>query len=307
MSTLVAVTGGAGRLGRSVVRVLADAGREVVSVDLPGTGAPDGASASMPADLTDAEQTHRVLADIGPSAVVHLAAIAVPFSRPETELLPTNVALSHNVCDAALRIGCRSVVVASSPTVLGYGSPAGWAPEYLPLDEAHPARPWHAYALSKLATELMVRMYADRGETTHVSVVRPGYVIAPEEWHGAPTQDGHTVTERLDDPALGAKSLFNYVDARDAAELIDTLLDAAGTVPSGEVFFGCAADPLAREPLAELLPRFHPGTAAHAAALGDGAPAFAVGKAERLLGWRPRRDWRTELSAVDMTTRQGAT
>ncbi|MPZ00859.1 MAG: NAD-dependent epimerase/dehydratase family protein [Actinophytocola sp.] len=295
---MVAVTGGAGRLGRSVVRVLADAGREVVSIDLPGTAAPDGARASVPADLTDAEQTHRVLADIGPSAVVHLAAIAVPFSRPETELLPTNVALAHNVCDAAVRIGCRSVVVASSPTVLGYGNPAGWRPDYLPLDENHPARPWHAYALSKLATELMVRMYADRNEATHFSVVRPGYVIAPEEWRGSPTQGGHTVADRLAGPALGAKSLFNYVDARDAGELVGMLLDAQGAVPSGEVFFACAADPLAAEPLAELLPEFHPGIAAHASGLGHGEPAFSIGKAERLLGWRPLRDWRTELSAV---------
>ena len=43
--------------------------------------------------------------------------------------------------------------------------------------------------------------------------------------------------ERLDDPALSAPALFNYVDARDVATFIDVLLDALPTIPNAEVFF----------------------------------------------------------------------
>jgi UDP-glucose 4-epimerase len=294
----VVVTGGAGRLGRSVVEVLHSAGLDVVSVDVaapPGEPAASGVT-HVEADLRDADATAALLADLAPRAVVHLAAIAVPFSRPEQEILTTNVALAHAVCHGALRAAVPQVVVASSPTVIGYGAPTGWTPSYLPLDEDHRTEPWNAYAMSKLAAELVMRGTARRaGERLHLSAVRPCFVIAPEEWAGASTQAGHSVAERLDRPELSAPALFNYVDARDAAELFLAVLRQPQAVPSGDVLFAGADDALAREPLAALLPRFHPGTAATAAVLAGTAPAFSSAKAKRLLGWTPRRSWRTEL------------
>ena len=62
---------------------------------------------------------------------------------------------------------------------------------------------------------------------------------------------------------------------------------ALADIPNGEVFFVGADDALAREPLADLLPRFHPGTASSPPALTGTSPAFSNAKARRLLGWRP--------------------
>ena len=122
-------------------------------------------------------------------------------------------------------------------------------------------------------------------------------MLSPEEWAGAPTQQGHTVAERLADPALAAVSLFNYIDARDAADFVDTWLAGAPELENG-------ADVLRRrrrrpgpKPLAELIPQFFPGTAELAAGLTGDAPAFSIAKAASLLGWRPSRSWRTELGA----------
>lgn len=291
----VLVTGGSGRLGVAVVEGLLGLGHEVVSVDRCAPGRRHGGG-WFAADLAVAEEARWAVGRVGPDAVVHLAAVAVPFSRPEGEILRVNTALAHHVCAAALDAGVGSVVVASSPTVVGYGAPGGWVPSYLPVDEAHPVAPWHAYGLSKLVAEQVVRMFAARvGERMRVSVVRPCYVIGEEEWAGGPTQLGHTVRERLDDPSLAAGSLFNYVDARDAADLIGLILSRGDEVPNGETFFAGAADALARAPLAELLPRFHPGTAGLASALVGDAAAFSTARAERLLGWKPARSWRTEL------------
>ncbi len=64
---------------------------------------------------------------------------------------------------------------------------------------------------------------------------------------------------------------------------------------NGEVF-ASAGDALAREPLAELLPRFFPATEEAAYALTGASPAFSAAKAERLLGWTAKRSWRTELA-----------
>lgn len=289
----VLVTGSAGRLGRSVVTTLAAAGHEVIGVDsAPGT--PPEAAATLPADLTDTGEAFEVIARFRPESVIHLAAIATPFSRPESVIYKVNTQLAFNVCEASVALGVGSVVVASSPTVMGYGAPGGWAPKYLPIDEDHPVRPWNAYNLSKVAAEQTMKAFAEAG-TTKLAAIRPCFVIPPEEWAGAPTQSGHTVTERLDRPELGGVSLFNYVDSRDASDLVAVLIEALPELPNGEVFFVGATDALARKPLAELLPQVVPGTEPFAAALTGTAPAFSTIKAERLLGWQAKRSWRTEL------------
>lgn len=299
----IVVTGGSGRLGRTLVTGLAAAGHELISVDRGPTPHLDRAGITQfSLDLTDADATASALAGTGADALIHLAAIAVPFSAPEDVILRTNAALAQSVLGGAVRAGIHRVVAASSPTVIGYGAPRGWTPERLPLDETSPAEPWNAYALSKLLIEQTVDMLRRQtGDAVRFASFRPCYVIAPEEWAGALTQQGHTVLERLDDPALSAPALFNYVDARDVASFADTLLAALDDIPNGERFFVGAEDALARRPLSELLPQFHPGTAQAATELTATAPAFSSAKAARLLGWRPTRTWRTELTATSVS------
>lgn len=294
------VTGGSGRLGRSVVDALAAAGHDVVSVDIePVDGLPARQSLL---DLRDATATLALFDEAGPDTVVHLAGIAVPFSLPDAEIYATNTAIMRHVLDATERCGATSLLVASSPTVIGYGNPGGWTPSYLPIDERHPLAPWHGYAASKQAMEhLVAAAVRRRGASTRFGIFRPCFVIAPEEWLGAPTQQGHTVRERLDDPSLGAAALFNYVDARDAGAFVTTWLAAGGDVPNGACFFVGAADSLAVEPIAELLPRHLDGVAEQAATLTGRQAVFDCGLARRLLGWTPTRSWTTELADVDTT------
>jgi len=306
----IIVTGGAGRLGRSLVAELAAVGHEVVSLDRAVSEAPEPAGvAQVAVDLTDADAAPRAVAEARADALVHLAAIAVPFSAPEDVILRTNAALALNTVGAGVAAGIPKIVTASSPTVLGYGAPTGWLPDRFPLDEDTPAKPWNAYALSKHLAEQTIAMFARQtGDATRFAAFRPCYVIAPEEWAGAPTQQGHTVRERLADPALSAPALFNYVDARDVASFIDTLLGTLGDIPNAETFFVGADDALAREPLADLLPRFVPGSDELASVLTGTAPAFSNAKARRMLGWRPTRTWRGELGETDadalLTTRK---
>lgn len=297
-SLRVLVTGGTGRLGRSVVEGLAAQGHEPVAVDLvPGrSGGPGAAGEVFPADLTLPGEAYAAIARYRPDAVVHLAAIAVPFSRTEHTIYATNTALAFNVMQAAVDLGVERVIVASSPTVIGYGNPAGWAPRYLPLDEDHPVAPWNAYALSKLAAETTMRMFAARhGADIGFAAFRPCFVIAPEDWSGSATQDGRTITERLDTPALAAVSLFNYLDARDGAGFVTRLVERCGEIPNGEVFFVGADDALVRGSLPDTLGEHVPATRPRLAALAPDGSVFSNAKAKRLLGWSPERSWRTEL------------
>ena len=296
----VLVTGGAGRLGRSVVSVLHDAGYHVVSVDR--VDHPDPAVEDLRLDLLDEAAVGPAFAEQGPDAVVHLAAIAVPFSAPELEILTTNTRLAQIVVGASIAAGARKVLAAGSPTVLGYGAPGGWAPRYLPVDEEHPTAPWNAYALSKSVVEEVVAMHARGSSGTVLGSFRPCFVIAPEEWAGAATQQGHTVAERLRDPGLAAGSMFNYVDARDAGEFVLRWLEVADAAVSGECFFVGAADALVVGSTAAAITEALPAATAAAEGLRGHQAAFSCAKAQRLLGWRPRRGWRTELLAAEDLT-----
>ncbi|MEV1132247.1 NAD(P)-dependent oxidoreductase [Agromyces sp. NPDC049794] len=291
----VVVTGSSGRLGRTLSTGLAASGHSVVGADRTPMGLPGIEEREI--DLLDEHAAEALVDDVRPDALVHLAGIAVPFSAPESQILLTNAALAHSVLAAAARAEVARVLVASSPTVIGYGSPE-WRASAVPIDETHPREPSNAYGLSKLLIEETVRMFS-RTAAGAYGFFRPCYVVSPEEWAGAPTQQGHTMRERLDDPALAAVSLFNYLDARDASAFADAWLAAPPEVVDGEGFFVGAADALARRPVAELWRELVPGLGPGADRLTGTRPVFSIEKAAERLGWRPERSWRTELVAAD--------
>jgi nucleoside-diphosphate-sugar epimerase len=288
----VLVTGSAGRLGRSTALGLVAAGHDVIGADRATAGL--AGVEERVADLADEAAVAALLDALRPDAIVHLAAIAVPFSAPEREILVTNTTIAQTVLAAAAAAGVGRVLAASSPTVLGYGISA-WRPSFLPLDERHPVAPTNAYAVSKVVIEELVREFA-RTSPGAFGFFRPCYVISPEEWAGAPTQQGHTIAERLADPALAAVSLFNYLDARDAAEFVSAWLAAPADAVDGEGFFVGATDAMAVRPVAELWRTYAPALGAAADQLTGTSPVFTSAKAERLLGWQARRTWRDELA-----------
>jgi nucleoside-diphosphate-sugar epimerase len=87
----VLVTGGFGLVGSQTVRRLVADGHDVVATDL-GTSAQHQAAASLPAgaearwaDLTDQQEVDRLVAEVAPSVIVHLAAVIPPaiYRHPE--------------------------------------------------------------------------------------------------------------------------------------------------------------------------------------------------------------------------------
>src|SRR5690242_1965959 len=155
MST-VAVTGSSGKLGRHVVRDLTDHGHHVIAVDrVPDPGS--AAAAAVRVDLTDTGQVLEALGRIddvhdGVDAVVHLGAIPAPGLTTNGATFANNIAATHNVFAAARAWAIRSVVWASSETVLGlpFGDRPGQdPPPYLPVDEAYAPRPNSTYSLVK--------------------------------------------------------------------------------------------------------------------------------------------------------------
>ncbi|MFI7588196.1 NAD-dependent epimerase/dehydratase family protein [Spongisporangium articulatum] len=146
----VLITGAAGRIGRMIRPLLADAGWDVTCVDV----APGGDAAVQELDVLDGEGLDA--ATVGCGAVVHLAGIAR--EAPLPDILRANVEGTQAVLDAALRRGIRRVVLASSNHAVGFCA----RPESGSLPVDVPVRPDTFYGMSKVAVEALGQLYSDR-------------------------------------------------------------------------------------------------------------------------------------------------
>jgi nucleoside-diphosphate-sugar epimerase len=277
----IALTGSSGKLGTVVLRELRSAGHEVVGIDLVGARGPG----FVQVDLTDYGQVIDALGGVDRSepfeAVVHLGAIPAPGIRTDVATFSNNMTSTFNVFWAAVRLGIRRIVYASSETVLGL--PFDSPPPYIPVDEEYAARPESVYSIVKvleeqLATEL-VRWYADLS----ITALRFSNVMVPEDYAGFPSFDA--------DPRLRKWNLWSYIDARDGAHAIDRALAAA---PSGfDRFIIAAADTVMSRPNAELVAEVFPGVPL-TAEFGEHDTLLSIDKARRLLGYAPRHSWRDQ-------------
>ncbi|MGH7415157.1 MAG: NAD-dependent epimerase/dehydratase family protein [Candidatus Rokuibacteriota bacterium] len=275
----IVVTGGAGRLGRAVAGELRDDHDVVVF---------DQARAADARGVTLRLGDHRDLGQVagavkGADVVVHLSAITYPGLYGEEVQFASNVLGAFHVAEAAALLGVPKLVFASSPAPLGFMAPRDtFRLVSLPVDEDHPLAPHNAYGLSKLLTEEILQAWHRRTGGQAI-VIRPCYLVASEE------RDSR-VRPRLDRPELSAGNLFSYVDVRDAGHAFRLAVER--DLPGYHVFFAGAADALAREPLADLLPRYYAGAEPLAAALTGTTPAISSARAARALGYQPRHSWR---------------
>ncbi|WP_260613586.1 NAD(P)-dependent oxidoreductase [Streptomyces sp. WAC07061] len=149
----VAVTGGAGFVGRHLVTALSRLSRKVTVVDhapLPAGLAQLPGVRHVRADLRDYGET--LLALRGADAVFHLAGNAsgtesVADPRRDFHL---NALATCNVGNACLELGARRLVYLSSAIVYG-------TPRRSPIHEDHPTLPFLPYGASKLSGELTLR------------------------------------------------------------------------------------------------------------------------------------------------------
>ena len=206
----VAVTGGAGRLGRAVVRDLVEHQWDVVVFDrirpdrLPaGVGA---AVTFVPMDLTDYGRVlDAMLGYDRVEAVVHLAAIPAPSLVGDQQTFANNMTVSHNVITAARRAGVKNIVWASSETVLGL--PFDTPPPYLPVDENYPPRPESTYSLVKTLEEAMAAQLCRWDPELKMVGLRFSNVMEPGDYARFPSFDA--------DARLRKWNLWAYIDARD--------------------------------------------------------------------------------------------
>jgi nucleoside-diphosphate-sugar epimerase len=162
MGDTVLVTGGFGLVGSATVRQLAADGRRVVATDLDTpanrnalTKLPSGVEARW-ADLTDPDQVQRLISDVAPAAIIHLAAIIPPLIYRSPKLARrVNVDATATVVRVAeAQPTPPRFVQASSNAVFGARNPHRNT-EILRADD--PMRPCDLYSATKAEAEEIVR------------------------------------------------------------------------------------------------------------------------------------------------------
>ena len=276
---MIVVTGAAGRLGRRVVQLLVDQGKEVLASDrLPADDLP---TEFIRCELSDASAVTDLLR--GADAVVHMGAIPGPQRAEPRVIFENNVAGDFNVMMSAAELGLRRVVFSSSAFGMGWAHDGNaFVPLYLPLDENHPMMPFEPYGLTKQVGEDIGRMIARNSDTTVVSL-RFTNVALPEvqaefPWPAPTPEDPLTLV------------MWAYADARDVAQAHVLAVDAE--IDEYEAFM--LAQPSSRfaEPTIDIIKRNFGDRVEIRNGLEGVASVISTAKAQRLLGWRPRHDWR---------------
>jgi nucleoside-diphosphate-sugar epimerase len=108
-------------------------------------------------DLCNREELRRVVAEVRPDVVAHLAAISFVAHGDVEAIYRTNVVGTRNLLEALAGLEKRpsAVLLASSANI--YGNAAVEI-----IDELVPPSPSNDYAVSKLAMEFLARLYFDR-------------------------------------------------------------------------------------------------------------------------------------------------
>ena len=193
MGKRIVFTGGSGKVGRYVVPYLMERGHKVLNLDLKPLDAP-GVN-TVVVDLADSGETFNALSmhfgfdDLrkggGPApqdAVVHFAAIPRILMRPDNAMFATNVLSTYNVIEAAIKLGIRKVVIASSEMAYGVCFAEGDRDfTRFPVDEDYDVDPTDSYGLSKVVGEKIGRSFASR-TGADIYALRIGVVIEPQDY-----------------------------------------------------------------------------------------------------------------------------
>ncbi|KQZ63117.1 dehydratase [Rhizobium sp. Root149] len=292
MGKRIIFTGGSGKAGRHAIPYLLEQGHTVLNLDLKPF--PDGSVPTLITDLTNSGEVFNALSqhfgfeglETGEGvpkvdAVVHFAAVPRILIQPDNTTFSANAVSTYNIIEAAMKLGIRKVVVASSETTYGVCFAEGDKDYHeFPLTEDYDVDPMDSYGLSKVVNEKTARAFAMRFKAD-VYALRIGNVVSPEDYARFP--------EYLANPPMRKRNAWSYIDARDLGQIVHLCIEKDGL---GFQVFNAVNDTItANEPTREFLRKYAPGTSITGELEEFGAP-ISNKKIRDLLGFKEQHDWR---------------
>lgn len=290
-------TGGSGKAGKYVVSYLLDQGYRVLNVDqvplnLAGVD-------NLIADITDSGQMFNAMTSYAGldeldleggalpfEAVVHFAAIPRILIKPDNETFRVNTLGTYNVIEAAVKLGIKKIIVASSETTYGICFADGTAdPKVLPLEEDYEVVPMDSYGLSKVLNEKTAQSFQLRSGCD-IYALRIGNVIEPHEYESL-------FPGYFRNPEVRRRNAFCYIDARDLGQIVDLCIKKDGL---GFQIFNAGNDEngavLSNK---ELMERFFPQVPV-SRELSENEALFSNKKIREVLGFREQHSWRNYVN-----------
>ncbi len=292
MTKRIVFTGGTGKAGRHSVPHLLSKGYSILNVDLKPLNL-SGVNTII-ADLTDSGQAFNALtshfgfegydqgkAPSAPDAVVHFAAIPRVLIEPDNVTFTANVVSTYNVIEAAMKLGVRKVIIASSETTYGVCFAEGDKDYHsFPLEEDYDSDPMDSYGLSKVVNEKTARAFAMRYRAD-IYALRIGNVIEPNEYAMFPGF--------IAKPMSRKRNAWSYIDARDLGEIVHLCLQKDGL---GYQVFNAVNDTVTlNEPTAPFLAKACPNTRI-TRKMGEFEAPLSNRKAREVLGFKEAHNWR---------------
>ena len=285
-------TGGSGKAGKHSINYLLEHGHSLLNLDKVNLENPK--VLTRLADIVDAGQVFDVMGSYANyneldeaigipkfDAVVHFAAIPKLLMTSDNECYRVNTVGTYNVIDAAIKMGVKKVIFASSETTYGICFAEGeLKPNYLPIDEEHPTIPEDSYAMSKVVNEATAKSF-QRRSGIDIYGLRINNVIEPHEY-------AEIFPKFLKNPDLRRRNIFSYIDARDLGQMVQKCLNTDGL---GFQIFNVSNDNhsvgLSSK---ELIDRYYKTVPIKS----DEIPQsfYSNEKAKRLLGFKPKHNWR---------------
>jgi len=220
------VTGGAGFIGSMLCKLLVERGDDVVVIDSLRNGRRElvdvwGPKARLlEVDIRDTEALCRIIKDIRPRGVCHLAAIHfIPYcNQHPLEALDINVLGTLSVLEACKAAPPEIVVIASSAAVYGICDE--------PCRETDVPRPVDIYGVSKHTCEQLAQLYAAQTGAPCIAA-RIFNAVGPNE------TNPHLVPQLINQLIRGESTIAlgnlepcrDYIDTSDLARALICALD----------------------------------------------------------------------------------
>jgi UDP-glucose 4-epimerase len=291
------VTGSSGHLGEAIVRVLRDAGREAVGLDVLASP-----FTSVVGSVADREIVRESLA--GVTGVLHAATLHKPHiaSHDRQAFVEVNVTGTLTLLEESVRAGVESFVFTSTTSAFGRAlypgsdAPAAW------ITENVVSLPRNVYGVTKTAAEDLCEL-VQRDSGLPVVVLRTSRFF-PE---GDDRDDVRSAYE--DANSKVNEFLYRRVDIADVVDVHLLALEHAAGVGFGRYIVSATA-PFARDDVAELatdaprvVARLFPDQEAEYARRGWRMfprldRVYVNAKARDELGWEPRYDFRHVLDLL---------